>query len=143
MNTGKDFVRHWLRVITWVGTSVFYAQHYHASIVNEHGSEVFRGPVRKSEKSAMTDAVKWAKGQKNIVNFILFLGEYAVCDPMKTLVGPKDLKLSANRLWEEFEKLGGWYQGHMRDRTPHDKQHDKVCEQISEKWNALFGIHYT
>lgn len=138
----EDFVRRWLTVITWVGTTCWYAEHYTASVIGENGKEEFRGPIRKSEKSAIADAVKWAKEQK-IPNLILFHGEGAVCDPMKILVGPKDLKKAANILWKEMEDNGGWYQGDMRTITPEGRQQNRNARKISNKWNAMFGIKYT
>lgn len=139
----EDFVRRWLTVITWVGSSTcWYAEHYTASVLDENGHEEFRGHERLSEKSAIADAVKWAKEQK-MSNLILFHGEYAVCDPMKILVGPKNLKRAANIIWREMEASGGWYQGDMRTITPEGKQRNRNARKISDKWNALFGIKYT
>ncbi len=150
----------YLEIMTWVGSSVvWYAKHYYGMIrfgdervdvecklmkeevdkLNVDSREdFFLGSKYKvgemttrfsDKKKLIKEAIKLFKKDSHGYDALLE-GRQGVCDPLKILVGPKDIMKKANLLWELFEERGGW-------GCPEDEE-SKV-RIITDKWDEIVG----
>jgi hypothetical protein len=81
----------------------------------------------ENKTSLLRVARKWFEEHARYGD-ILTEGSIAQLDPQRILFGPNTLKQEGNRLWREFERLGGW------DNEAREIDVKAVCEA----WDKLF-----
>ena len=142
---------------------VWYAEHYYARIMFGdkrvdvtkkltkreaaflNRGEKYKDPTLQSEykegedSGRFVDKDKLAKAavalfKENSYGYDALLeGEIAVCDPMRMLVGPKDILRHANVLWRKFEGLRGW--GCSKEEEP-------AVQKICDQWEEMVGNYW-
>ena len=153
----------YLEITTWVGSSiVWYAKHYYAKIRFGDGTVNVRCKLAKKEtgklnvesredffpgskyrvgeettrfsnkKKLIREAIKLFKKDPHGYD-VLLEGDHCWADPMKMLVGPKDVMGKANSLWELFERRKGW-------DCPEEEE--KEVRKITNKWDKIVGVFY-
>lgn len=81
--------------------------------------------------SLMRAARKWFENKVGNDPALLVEGSISHIDPKHVLLGPRECKIQLNRLWREYERLGG---SDNRDREVDVKA---VCDRWDVIWKKL------
>lgn len=130
--------RYYLTLSTWAEL-VPFASHYYGRITyKEDGvrKEVDVGEGGKSlryanKKNLMRAAKRWFQKNTDAGSFMT-LGSSSMLDPQKIIAGPEELTKTANRIWQDFEKLNGW-------DAPKDKWHE--VQNLCNQWDQVLQNH--